>query len=104
MRTHIQADSAPRRKRRSALFSVIALALGTSACVGLPTNVKRQVVAPGELPIQLGTRARDNLTPLEASLACFAGDLAATGRPPMVVGVGEVKDFTGRYSINEGNV
>lgn len=56
------------------------------------------------MPIQLGTPARDNLTPMEASLACFARTLAATRRKPMVVGVGEIKDFTGRYSINEGNV
>lgn len=103
-RQHISAGSVPRRKRRLALLPIIALAFSTSACTGLPTNLKHQVVVPGEAPIQLGTRPRDNLTPLEASLACFAGDLAATGRPPIVVGVGEVKDFTGRYSINEGNV
>ncbi|WP_254049964.1 CsgG/HfaB family protein [Novosphingobium sp. TH158] len=76
----------------------------TSACAPFPTKVRRQVVAPGEVPIQLGTPARDNLTPMEASLACFARTLAATGRKPMVIGVGEIKDFTGRYSINEGNV
>ena len=98
----IAGRTAP-RKRRLRLVPIVALALGTTACAGMPTNVKRQVVAPGEVPIQLGTPARDNLTPLEAPLACFARELAAAGRPPIVVGVGEVKDFTGRYSINEGN-
>lgn len=53
--------------------------------------------------MQLGTPVRDNVTPMEASLACFAKSLAASGRPPVVIGVGEIKDFTGRYSINEGN-
>ena len=40
---------------------------------------------------------------LEGVLACFADKLAATGRPPVVIAVGDVKDFTGKYSINEGN-
>jgi curli biogenesis system outer membrane secretion channel CsgG len=41
---------------------------------------------------------------MEAALGCYARTLAASGRPPLVIGVGEIKDFTGRYSINEGNV
>jgi len=67
----IAGRTAP-RKRRLRLVPIVALALGTTACAGMPTNVKRQVVVPGEVPVQLGTPARDNLTPLEAPLACFA--------------------------------
>lgn len=104
MSTISRAPEARRLRTRLRLASALVLAFATSACTGFPTNVRRQVVAPGELPIQLGTPARTNLTPLEASLACFAGDLASTRRPPIVVGVGEIKDYTGRYSINEGNV
>jgi hypothetical protein len=36
-------------------------------------------------------------------LACYADHIAATRRPPVVIGVGDVKDYTGKYSINEGN-
>ena len=54
--------------------------------------------------MQIGTPVRNNVTPMEAALGCYARTLAASGRAPLVIGVGEIKDFTGRYSINEGNV
>ncbi len=54
--------------------------------------------------MQIGTPVRNNVTPMEAALGCYARSLAASGRAPLVIGVGEIKDFTGRYSINEGNV
>ena len=54
--------------------------------------------------MQIGAPVRNNVTPMEAALGCYARSLAASGRPPLVIGVGEIKDFTGRYSINEGNV
>lgn len=93
-----------RGARLRATAGVCLLAVTASACAPLPLGVKRQVVAPREVPIQLGSPARDNLTPMEASLACFAHTLTALRRKPVVIGVGEIKDFTGRYSINEGNV
>ena len=75
-----------------------------AACSAATIGVKTQRIAPGEAPMQIGTPVRSNVTPMEASLACFAKSLGASGRRPMVIGVGEIKDFTGRYSINEGNV
>jgi len=66
-------------------------------------GLDRQIVAPGEAPVLMGTPVRDNVTPLEGSLACIARTLNVAGRPPLVVGVGDIKDYTGRYSINEGN-
>lgn len=98
------ARSRTRRRRSLWLPSACLLAQALSACAPLPSHINRQLLAAGEAPIQLGTPPRDNLTPMEASLACFAHALAATKRKPTVIGVGEIKDFTGRYSINEGNV
>lgn len=80
-----------------------ALISSLAGCSVATIGVQTQRIAPGEAPMQLGTPVRDNVTPMEASLACFAQSLAASGRPPVVIGVGEIKDFTGRYSINEGN-
>lgn len=62
-----------------------------------------QRVAPGEVPIVLGPAVRDNVTPMEGVMACFADHIASTGQKPFVISVGEVKDYTGKYSINEGN-
>lgn len=62
-----------------------------------------QRMAPGEMPTVLGPAVRDNITPMEPLMACFADRVAATGRTPVVVAVGDVKDYTGKYNINEGN-
>lgn len=81
------------------MLLVAALLSGCST----PMSLNRQVVAPGEAPVLMGTPVRSNVTPLEGSLACLARNLSGAGQPPLVIGVGDIKDFTGRYSINEGN-
>jgi curli biogenesis system outer membrane secretion channel CsgG len=81
---------------RIALIASVAL---VSGC----TVPDRQKVVEGEIPIVLGPPVRDNLTPLEGVLACFADHVASTGKPAITISVGEVKDFTGKYSLNEGN-
>lgn len=91
--------------------SVVALAamLGLlSACSTTSgARVKTQKLAKGEAPIVTGSLVRDNRTPHEGAIACYADHLraaqgGATARVP-VISVGDVKDFTGKYSINEGN-
>lgn len=94
--------TAPIRSRLTAGFAALA-ALATSACT-TQMQTTRQVVAPGETPVLMGSAVRDNLTPNEGALACFASSLWAGKTPPLTIAVGEVKDYTGRYSINEGNV
>lgn len=80
------------------------LGASLSGCAAVRPPMATQSVAPDEAPIPLGSMVRDNVTPMEASLACFSRALALSGRRPLVIGVGDVKDYTGRYSINEGNV
>lgn len=94
--------AAPFRSRLTAGLAALA-ALATSACT-TQMHTTRQMVAPGESPVLMGSAVRDNLTPNEAALACFASSLWASKTPPLTIAVGEVKDYTGRYSINEGNV
>ena len=91
----------PRSGRPILLASQV---LWLSGCSLSTIGVQTQQIAPGEAPMQIGTPVRNNVTPMEAALGCYARSLAASGRPPLVIGVGEIKDFTGRYSINEGNV
>jgi curli biogenesis system outer membrane secretion channel CsgG/outer membrane protein OmpA-like peptidoglycan-associated protein len=83
--------------RTFALAAIATVAL--AGCVSAP----QQRFAPNEAPVVLGPAVRDNVTPMEAVLACYADHIAATRRPPIVIGVGDVKDYTGKYSINEGN-
>jgi curli biogenesis system outer membrane secretion channel CsgG len=88
--------------RRARLFRRMA-PLPLLALVAACATPATQRVAPGEVPIVLGPPVRDNVTPMEGVIACFADHVASTGHRPFVISVGEVKDYTGKYSINEGN-
>lgn len=97
-------------KLKLALATLPGLALLGGCSTANLAKVETQKLAKFEVPIQLGPAVRDNRTPMEASLACYADHLAAAraarsgGSPgPIVITVGDVKDFTGKYSINEGN-
>ena len=79
--------------------SVLSLSVLLAGC----TTPAAQQVAAGELPLVIGPPVRDNVTPMEGVIACFADHVASTGIDPVVIGVGDVKDFTGKYSLNEGN-
>jgi curli biogenesis system outer membrane secretion channel CsgG len=85
--------------RPSRHVAVLTLGLLAAAC----TTPELQTVAKNEIPLVVGAPVRDNITPMEGVLACFADHVAATQQKPVVIGVGDVKDFTGKYSINEGN-
>ena len=87
------------RKRVLNCVAVLPLLAALGACATTPT----QTVAKGEVPIVLGPAVRQNITPMDGVLGCFADHVASTKRPPVVIGVGDIKDFTGKYSINEGN-
>ena len=81
------------------VLSAVAAAAMLAGCVSAPI----QYFGKLEAPVVLGPSVRDNVTPMEPLMACFADHVAATGRAPVVVAVGDVKDYTGKYSINEGN-
>lgn len=93
--------------RKIRLFPNVAAAclLGAflSGCGAAGVNIASQRVAPGEVQVPIGTPVRDNRSPMEGALACFGDQLAATTEDPIVIAVGEVRDYTGKYSINEGN-
>lgn len=79
------------------------IALFGAGCADM--TVRR--VAQGSAPVIVGPPVSSNLTPLDPVYACYRDELrnSAGNRPvqPLAVSVGEVRDFTGRASINEGN-
>ena len=81
----------------------LSAALAVSTLLAGCATPNAQRIAPGEQPLVVGSPVRDNVTPMEGVLACVADHVAANGRPPVVISVGDVKDFTGKYSLNEGN-
>lgn len=96
------------RDQKSSRFKagMVAMLVGSttlSGCASVGGGIDSQRVAPKEVPIVVGAPVRDNRSPMEAALACFGDQLTASSGKPIVIGVGEVRDYTGKYSINEGN-
>lgn len=81
------------------LAGVSLAALALPGCV----SMQQQRLASGEEPVLLGPAVRDNRTPMDAPLACLAHQIAGRRGTPLVVAVGDVRDYTGKYSVNEGN-
>lgn len=57
---------------------------------------------PEGAPLLQGPAVGGNGTPLDTAFGCFAERLGDRPAGPMAIGVGEVRDFTGKSSINEG--
>lgn len=97
-------QSVKRKTPRAAIAAMVALfGSGLSGCAATGVGLDSQRVAPGEVPIAIGAPVRDNRSPMEGALACFGDQLTASTGKPIIVAVGEVRDYTGKYSINEGN-
>lgn len=80
-------------------IGVIGMAALVAGCAGVPS---RQM-APDEDPVVTGSAARRNHTPLEPAFLCVAQALRDKRHPLFGVAVGDVKDYTGKYSQNEGS-
>jgi curli biogenesis system outer membrane secretion channel CsgG len=79
-------------------LALVALA-GLAGCTTLPT----QQAAPDEAPVIVGPAARRNFTPLEPAFGCLADAMRQKRQPVAGIAVGDVKDYTGKYSQNEGS-
>lgn len=101
----LHAPTSQRRTSRTLRILLVATSLVSLAgCSSLASpGLRTQRIAGDDIPTPLGPPARTNRTPLEPALACFGDQLTVKGGPRIVFGVGEVKDYTGKYSISEGN-
>ena len=80
----------------SSLLAVVAIAV--AGCAQFD-HVRR---APDEAYVLQGPAVTDNTTPLESAFVCMADKIKATGRPPYAMTVGNVKDYTGKFSESDG--
>ena len=88
-----------RALRVTSLFSAMAILAGCS------TTAPR---SPDALPVPeaavlSGSTSRNNNTPMEAAFACLSKAYSALKVPVVSITVGDVKDYTGKYSQAEGN-
>ena len=85
-------------RRRAVHAALLLTAFAVSGCARLSSLT----LGHGEAPTPIGPPARDNRTPMDPALDCLATQMAALpGRRP-VIAVGDVRDYTGKYSIAEG--
>jgi len=89
--------------RLRAIGSAASLLAVAGCATPTLTGATQQRLAVGEVPVLMGPAVRDNRTPMEAALACYGDHVKVGARGRVVIGVGEIKDYTGKYSITEGN-
>ncbi|MFC3216956.1 hypothetical protein [Comamonas sp. JC664] len=61
-------------------------------------------MADDEAPVMQGPGPRHNGTPLDNSFACLSHRIVEqrNGRAPLSIAVGDIKDYTGKYSQGDG--
>lgn len=87
----------PHQRSRS-IGAILVAATMLSGCVSL----HQARLGQGEEPTLIGPAVRDNRTPMDPALACFAQQLAKGHGTGPVIAVGDVRDYTGKYSVAEG--
>ena len=82
----------------------LASALLLAGCA-LP-SYQRVQLAEDEASVIQGPSPRHNGTPLDGALACLSHRIVAgnPGKAPLSIAVGDIKDYTGKYSTGDGNV
>lgn len=90
----------PRRTLRVfGLFAALALMAGCSS-----VKIKQPEPQPAkEASVISGSSSRNNTTPMEPAFACLAKAYSVVKAPVVSITVGDVKDYTGKYSQAEGN-
>lgn len=77
-------------------FAGAALVLSGCGATTLSRPSPESAVVLQALPVS------GNGTPMDTAFACFGPRLQAARRAPLAIGVGEVRDFTGKSSVTEG--
>lgn len=102
----MSASSLPQRLlcsgRKASRYAGLACAMSALMLAGCVPMVSHRFAA-GEEKVLIGPPVRDNRTPMDPALACLAGRIGSPGVKPLVIAVGDVRDYTGKYSVSEGN-
>ena len=93
--------AARRQNRFYATAAATATVLFLSGCAS--PRYTTQQMADDETPVMTGSAPRWNGTPLEPVFACLSQQIVATQRPALAIAVGDIKDYTGKYSQGDGN-
>ncbi len=78
---------------------LLLLLVVLTGCTTLPS----QQLAADEVPVIAGSAPRRNETPMDPAFVCLRQAMLSKPSRVVSVAVGDVKDYTGKYSQNEGN-
>lgn len=84
------------------LFNLLAASV-LQGCASWPTDwtTTRQGT---DAPVLVTAPVRGNVTPVSPALSCYGGLLQQNNVNAINIAVGNVRDYTGRFSADEGNV
>lgn len=86
--------------RTEAVTGIVVLATALSGCVGVQGEFEKQSTA--QRYVVKGPQVIDNKTPVDPAFTCLADYIRQKRIPRVSISVGNVKDFTGKYSEGEG--
>ena len=81
-------------------LAIVGIVLALAGCSTLPAGQK---LAQDEAPVITGSAVRRNFTPLDPAFICMAQAIRDKKQPLLGISVGDVKDYTGKFSQNEGS-
>ena len=85
-------------KQTMRLTTLAASIAVISGCVSISTERNH----PDEAPVVMGPPVTDNITPMHAAFQCMTQSVRQQTRPPLKMSVGNVKDYTGKFSEMDG--
>lgn len=89
-------------KRRSLQrLGILLVVLWLSGCSLIPMQINEHYSR--EAAVIQGSSSRNNTTPMEQAFSCLSSAYREAGTPVVSIAVGDVKDYTGKYSQAEGN-
>lgn len=89
-------------RRTLQVFGLLAALAAMTGCSMI--KIKPPEPQPAkEASVMSGSSSRNNTTPMESAFACMAKAYNVVKVPVVSITVGDVKDYTGKYSQAEGN-
>ena len=89
-------------RRTLQVFGMLASLAFLAGCSAI--RIKQPEPQPAkEASVMSGSSSRNNTTPMESAFACMAKAYNVVKVPVVSITVGDVKDYTGKYSQAEGN-
>ena len=90
-------------RRTLQVLGLLASMATLAGCSTMGIRSDAQAPSAKEAPVMSGSSSRNNTTPMDPAFTCMAKSYGAIKAPVVSITVGDVKDYTGKYSQAEGN-